>query len=57
MKPAEILMEIAIFFVRAVFTIAVVLVLITARPLPRKRFFPASPKRLSTLAPKRVWRW
>ncbi len=53
MKPAEMLMEIAVFFVRAVFIIAVVLVLITARPLPRKRFFPASPKRLSTLAPKR----
>ena len=56
MKPAEILMEIAVFFVRAVFIVAVVSVLIAARPLPRKRFFPASPKRLSTLAPKRLWR-
>jgi len=36
MKPAEILMTIAVFFVRAVFILAVVSVLITARPLPRK---------------------
>jgi hypothetical protein len=55
MKPAEILMEIAVFFVRAVFIIAVALVLIMARPLPGKRFFPAGQKRLSNLAPiKRV---
>ena len=35
MKPVEILMEIAVFFVRAVFIIALASVLIAARPLPR----------------------
>ncbi len=57
MKPAEILMEIAVFFVRAVFIIAMVSVLITRAAFAEETIFPGKPEAVIDLGTKEVWRW
>jgi hypothetical protein len=55
-ESAEILIKIGVFFVRAIFVVAVVSVFITRAAFSEETFFPAKPEavRLCATAPLRV---